>query len=382
MRNFQLFSLLILAVTLETHYALLRGQRRHVSQDDEFASDLSHRRFGRMLAPYSANAGTMTSLTSSTSTTTASTTTPRNMFSLTASPKLGNCGNPCYKDTDCVSGLVCFQRTVSYQGAPGCPQASWNPYLRNYCVNATLVLPPPSPRPTAPPTAPPRAPPTPRPTPPPTLPLISVGRGISSVITDLKARLLPYSLNGGAELADTNTYQSRAVTRMAEVFGMQQVSDAKLVQFYVLYCIFEATNGVSNHVIFYDSRSLASSKIPGWIVSAGWISTESDISLLNPCKGWHGITCDSNDKITAIQLSNNRLTGSFPPEVVWLASDGPYTSGAGNLNRIDLNKNQFLTSMDGDTYWWWLHLGSNFGTNAAPLKIGYSRNCRSRSILT
>lgn len=53
--------------------------------------------------------------------------------------------------------------------------------------------------------------------------------------------------------------------------------------------------------------------------------------------------------------------------MVLLASDGSYSTGAGNLNRIDLFHNEFLTEKEGDTYWWWQHLGSNFGTSSICL---------------
>lgn len=166
---------------------------------------------------------------------------------------------------------------------------------------------------------------------------------------------------GSNEVDSDGTYQSKAVLRMAEIYGIESASDAKLVQFYVLYCIFEATNGVSNWIIASDSRFAGMTQLPGWLSTRGWVGSNRTLSRADPCKGWHGITCDSQGKVTEIELAENLLTGHFPPEVVWLASDGSYSTGAGNLNVIDLYKNGFLTNQEGDNYWWWSSLGSNFG---------------------
>ena len=60
-----------------------------------------------------------------------------------------------------------------------------------------------------------------------------------------------------------------------------------------------------------------------------------------------------------IDLFENRLTGVWPDEVTLLASDGPTSRGAGNLNRIDLFMNEFLFNNFDNS--WMTNLGSNMG---------------------
>lgn len=131
------------------------------------------------------------------------------------------------------------------------------------------------------------------------------------------------------------------------------MSDAKIVQYYALYCIFEATNAIPNVITDSDPR-FNNVQFPGWQLKTGWLSNN-----LDPCEGWHGITCDESKKVTKIELYKNLLTGIFPHEVTLLASDGPRSTGAGNLNRLDLFSNEFLFN-DFDNSWM-SHLGSNMG---------------------
>jgi hypothetical protein len=167
-----------------------------------------------------------------------------------------------------------------------------------------------------------------------------------------KLRLMPYVLEGGDEFSDPESYQSRALQKTEQEVGILTMSDAKIVQYYALYCIFEATSAASNMIIESDPR-FTDIQIPGWSNQTGWLSNN-----LDPCEGWHGITCDEN-KVTKVELYRNRLTGNFPHEVTLLASDGPRSTGAGNLNRLDLFKNEFLFNEFDNS--WMSHLGSNMG---------------------
>ena len=83
---------------------------------------------------------------------------------------------------------------------------------------------------------------------------------------------------------------------------MEEVSDAQLFQFYVLYCIYEATNGIANNVLFTDPLVAVVGHIPGWINTGGWASIALDVDVLNPCHGWHGIACDANHRVAASEL--------------------------------------------------------------------------------
>ena len=130
------------------------------------------------------------------------------------------------------------------------------------------------------------------------------------------------------------SYQRRALQRVEEQEGITLMTDQKIIQYYVLYCIYYSTNGES------------------WNVRDGW--TQND---LDPCKGWKGIQCDTDGKILNINLFANGLSGIFAPEVTLLASDGVYSTLAGNLQSLDLYHNELLSN-DGDNSWI-TNLGSN-----------------------
>ena len=56
------------------------------------------------------------------------------------------------------------------------------------------------------------------------------------------------------------------------------------------------------------------------------------------------------NQVVLIDLSSNRLTGVFPPEVKLLASDGAFSTGAGSLIALDLSNNEFVFN-NFDTSW-------------------------------
>lgn len=188
----------------------------------------------------------------------------------------------------------------------------------------------------------------------------------------IRSRLLPYALGAGNDFVTVESYTYQALERMSAILDIDSVSDAKLIQFYALYCIYEATNGKSNWVTEADPRFDSLPTIPGWLVSNGWDNRVSNsVAALDPCTtSWYGITCDSSSRIIKIELASNLLIGQFPAEIILLGSDGAYGTGAGNLNRLDLFGNEFLVNYDDNTAaaavpepnWWWKHLGSNFGT--------------------
>lgn len=211
------------------------------------------------------------------------------------------------------------------------------------------IITPQTPAPFTPPTQPDSPPPTPAPVVPPSLaPVTPTEPPMSGPSVVLQA-IQAVALQGGAEFQDPNSYQSRALARTEEQEGIKAQPESKIIQYYALYSIFEATNAVSN--VITDSEGIPNP--PGWIVSTGWDQTNVD-----PCAGWFGITC-ANDQVTEIDLFSNLLTGVFPPEVILLASDGPSSTGAGQLERIDLFDNMLLTN-NGDNSWW-SSLGSAFG---------------------
>jgi len=205
----------------------------------------------------------------------------------------------------------------------------------------------PTPAPVSPTPAPVTPTPAPiSPTPAPVVPTPAPIAGPPVVLQTIQ----PFALQGGSEFADPNSYQSRALARTEEQVGINTQTSAKILQYYALYSIFIATNGVSN--VITDSEGIVN--VPGWIVAQGWESTS-----LDPCSGaWFGVDCDG-DLVTKLDLFSNLLTGAFPPEVVLLASDGARATGAGALERVDLFDNMLLTNNNDNS--WWEQLGSAFG---------------------
>jgi hypothetical protein len=199
---------------------------------------------------------------------------------------------------------------------------------------------------------------------------------------ELQPRLLPFVLQGGTEFDDLASYQSKALERLAlhpllDTSVATPLEDAKLVQYYVLYCILEATNGQPNVMTSADYRFdiFDETNFPEWTTTDGWLNVGSDpcgttvetfSSTSNTTTAevvefpWYGITCDEQGRVTDISLVNNLMTGYFPPEVKLLAGDGPFaSSGAGNLNYLELYDNEFLFNNFDNT--WMADLGTNLG---------------------
>jgi len=126
-----------------------------------------------------------------------------------------------------------------------------------------------------------------------------------------------------------------------------------LTQYYALYCIYFSTNGVPNQITDADPRFVGI-PFPNWLVTTGWDQIDVD-----PCD-WYGIVCDSQSRVSTIDLFENLLTGAFPPEVSLLSLDGPYATGAGNLFRVDIFRNEFCYNNADNS--WMSDLGSNMTT--------------------
>ena len=129
--------------------------------------------------------------------------------------------------------------------------------------------------------------------------------------------------------------------------------DAKIVQYYTLFCIYEATNGVRNKLT--DQKYGTTATVSKWTNKKGWVDGVGD-----PCTfgDFYGVTCDGQGRILTIKLNENYMTGTWPAEITLLASDGPRSTGAGNLNELNMSKNVFLFN-DNDNSWM-QYMGSNF----------------------
>jgi len=176
----------------------------------------------------------------------------------------------------------------------------------------------------------------------------------------VQSRIQEFAFQGGVEFEDPSSYQSAALQRVEEQVGVDDMTDIKLMQYYSLYCIFEATNAKSNEFIiktraFDNEGGNGDGNIPGWKITAGWLENDVD-----PCEGeWYGVAC-VDDQVVNLDLFDNGLTGNFAPEVVFLAGDGFYATGAGALVALDIFNNEFMSN-NGDNSWI-EDLGSQLGT--------------------
>ena len=117
---------------------------------------------------------------------------------------------------------------------------------------------------------------------------------------------------------DSATYQSKAM--IATQKYLLNATDLTIRNFYALACIYFATNGVGNRALEIMNYL---NPIPTWITN-DWLSPDY-------CS-WFGITCNSDGSVTEIDLNDNFLYGSWPPEVVLLKS---------TLIHIDVSNNAF-----------------------------------------
>jgi len=172
--------------------------------------------------------------------------------------------------------------------------------------------------------------------------------------SNVQLRIGDFALLGGVEFEDPSSYQSAALRRVEEQVGVDDMTDVKLMQYYSLYCIFEATNAKSNEFIVQSRAFAEDAGIPGWKVTTGWLENN-----LDPCEGnWWGVSC-VDDKVVNLDLFDNGLTGDFAPEVVFLAGDGFYATGAGALVSLDIFNNRFMSNNGDNT--WIEDLGSQLG---------------------
>jgi hypothetical protein len=168
-------------------------------------------------------------------------------------------------------------------------------------------------------------------------------------------------LPSGNEFNDSGSYQSKALARTEQQNGIEGMTDAKIVQYYALFCIYAATHAVPNLITDMDDRFVDLSPFPGWISTRGWTFNEVDPCPINVGGegNFDGIECQ-NGKVTAVKLNQRFLTGVFPSEVTLLASDGPAATGAGDLQTLELFNNPFLFNNADNS--WMEFLGSSLGT--------------------
>lgn len=175
---------------------------------------------------------------------------------------------------------------------------------------------------------------------------------------------------GGSEFTDPNSYQSKALAWLEGQISVSPArqtvpdfSDERLVQRYALACIYYATNGVGTP---YSEVEYGEGVKPRWITETNWLGEGSE------CE-WYKITCNGDNQVIAIELTSNRLSGSFPREVTLLKD---------SLNRLDLYENAVANEGDEGNAWLgelvnlkYLFFGSTyFVYDGIPTEIGLLTN--------
>ena len=182
-------------------------------------------------------------------------------------------------------------------------------------------------------------------------------------LTDAHQIILGVALEGGAEFFIDTTYQSRALEYVKSVEAISPQSAVEYISLYVLGCIFYSTADEDPSIQQLQQQQVEAEPLfdihvsPGWTVMDGWLSTTVD-----KCD-WYGVVCANRQHVLQIELSGNRLIGTFPPEVQLLAP---------TLRYLNIGRNPSL-SIEPD---WFRHL-----SNLLTLQIE-STLCRSDGIPT
>lgn len=162
--------------------------------------------------------------------------------------------------------------------------------------------------------------------------------------------LSPMSYDISSWQLDESSYQYQALVRTSEQEGVSEFSTAKVLQYWVLYCLYFSTNGPAGTSMKQAETATSATRQPnsfGWKNVDGWQNNN-----LDPCQDeWFGIVCDAQSQVTDILLQRNGLSGVLPYEIIFLAAVGNYhTEGTGNLRRLEVFANPDLTRSR--TAWW------------------------------
>lgn len=100
-----------------------------------------------------------------------------------------------------------------------------------------------------------------------------------------------------------------------------------------------------------------------WHNKTGWADAANNDNC-DPCNGWYGITCDSNNRVIKLNLQRNNLAGELPPEIGNII----------HLRILNLGDNQLngtmpssLGNLDGLEY---LYLFYNEFSGSIPVEFG------------
>jgi hypothetical protein len=137
------------------------------------------------------------------------------------------------------------------------------------------------------------------------------------------------------------TYQLAARTdTINNLQGVANIGQKEVLNYYVLACLYHATNGRSNPK---TDSIIPGQTIPKWTITTDWITNP------NYCQ-WYGIRCflefspaatqtqqRAQKNVLQIEIPDNNLYGSFPAEVALIGA---------NLVTIDMYDNFFLYCAD------------------------------------
>jgi uncharacterized surface protein with fasciclin (FAS1) repeats len=126
--------------------------------------------------------------------------------------------------------------------------------------------------------------------------------------------------------SDSSSYQSQALSFVTSNCDGCGVDTYKIMQRYVLACIYYATYQKTNPI---QSTSRA------WSKRTGWVSASDECA-------WHGISCNDDGQVNFINLRDNRLSGTFPAETAILAP---------SLEVLDLTRNDMYNDGGPDNDW-------------------------------
>jgi len=149
-------------------------------------------------------------------------------------------------------------------------------------------------------------------------------RNPGDVIFELQTNPSYRDILDSSALSTSGSYQARSRNN-AGVY-MKGESEAKIRNYYVLSCIYFATNAVSNP---RTENDMPGERVPSWDRSDQWLFNK------DYCQ-WYGIRCDDEQNVVDIDLHSNNLHGSWPNEVALLSD---------SLKLIELFNNFYLYSI-------------------------------------
>ena len=117
---------------------------------------------------------------------------------------------------------------------------------------------------------------------------------------------------------NNSNYQTKALNWVVNNCATCGTDGKRILQRYVLACIWFATNNVMNTLVQNTSGGVGQ-----WTTRTGWTTAEDEC-------GWYGIGCNDGGYVDYINLRENNLSGIFPSETALLAS---------SLEVLDLTKN-------------------------------------------